>query len=200
MTADGYDAPANKPSRKVYVKRKELALYGRLGRPLLVNIARSLEHVVQLNAMRQARAIAEGSALTVPSFVGTVPAPMSLFQLVRRVARYSNATTEQFCVGLLYLDRIVSKKFSDGRRVYMTENTSHMMVLTASMLACKFLQDVALDLQSFAWIGGVDLHQLRAAEHAMLRLLAFDMLVDATAVEDYLNAFTHRGLDYKPGT
>mmetsp|Transcript_29641 Transcript_29641/g.72079 ORF Transcript_29641/g.72079 Transcript_29641/m.72079 type:complete len:248 (-) Transcript_29641:73-816(-) len=94
---------------------------------------------------------------------------------VRRLINNCYCSRSVFIVALMYLDRLA--KF-DGR-LKLSEYNLHRMLITAILLAAKFIDDTHYSNAHFARVGGVpSIPELNKLELAMLSFLSFDLNVN----------------------
>lgn len=98
-----------------------------------------------------------------------------------RIAKYSNASPCNYVVGLVYLQRLRVKQRAgeDGAQCkpFLTTETYQRLLLTAIMLASKFLDDFYCSNKHWAQIGGIPVKELNALEADMLHKLGWDLAI-----------------------
>jgi len=97
-----------------------------------------------------------------------------------RIAKYSCASPCNYVVGLIYLQRLkqrAGKSGGDDCKPFLTTETYKRLVLTAIMLASKFLDDYYNSNKHWAQIGGISTKELNALEADMLQNLGWDLAI-----------------------
>uniref|UniRef100_A0A7S0BKQ3 Cyclin-like domain-containing protein n=1 Tax=Rhodosorus marinus TaxID=101924 RepID=A0A7S0BKQ3_9RHOD len=116
----------------------------------------------------------------------TLP-PISPADYLRRIANYGGFSPSVLLLGLYYIDRLALH----DQRFLVTSFNVNRLLITAIMLACKYLEDLKFSLHHFAVIGGVSARELQELEVDMLMRLQFSLAV----APDELNAYRRRLAD-----
>lgn len=138
-----------------------------------------LEHAV-------ATRVAAGTAASAvePTAVTTfhaVRAPgVSPADYLNRLVRNAHCSRSAFVVALVYLDRAAAKR----PELALTPLNVHRLLLAATLLATKYLDDVLYDNAHFAYVGGLDVPELNLLELDLLHVLDFRTHVDLAAYAD----------------
>lgn len=135
-----------------------------------------LERVV---LSRVAGAVGDGRGTT-PFHALRAPA-VSASDYLARLVRHSHCSRAAFVTALLYLDRVAVVRPD----LALGPLNVHRLLLTATLLATKYLDDVLYDNAHFAFVGGLDVAELNALEVCMLRLLDFRLHVPPAAFDAY---------------
>ena len=93
----------------------------------------------------------------------------------------TQCSSSALIVALVYLDRLNEMEPSMVLSVY----TIHRLILTALLLACKFLDDKALGNTFFADMVGCSCEELNVLESTMLSRLDYRLFVDAETYKRY---------------
>ncbi len=110
---------------------------------------------------------------------------MTLYDLIRRIAKYTSMPQAVFVVGILYIDRYLT---SQTHPAELTENNVQLVTLTAMMLAQKFYVDNPLDNKSWAWIGNTPIRTVNACEVLFLTTCSFQLIVAPDKHRKYSHA------------
>lgn len=110
-------------------------------------------------------------------------------EYVRRLVHYAHCSPSAFVVMLIYLDRAAQS----NQRLKITALNLHRLLVTALMLACKFLDDHCFSNMHYAKVGGIpNVKEMNRLEFQFLRFLDFRLCVDKDlffAKQDNLNNF-----------
>jgi len=96
-----------------------------------------------------------------------------------RIIKYSSASPCNYVIGLIYLQRLKQSggKSGENCKPFLTTETYQRLVLTAVMLASKFLDDYYNSNKHWAQIGGISVRELNALEADMLQNLGWDLAI-----------------------
>mmetsp|Transcript_10770 Transcript_10770/g.28807 ORF Transcript_10770/g.28807 Transcript_10770/m.28807 type:complete len:364 (-) Transcript_10770:638-1729(-) len=117
--------------------------------------------------------------LLVSSFHGFRPPAVSTEDYLRRLLAYSGCSPACFVTALCYVDQLAASK----RELVLTSLNVHRVILTAVMLAAKFLEDDAKSTAHFASIGGISAAELCALERGMLKAMNYQLIVTSEQYE-----------------
>ena len=110
------------------------------------------------------------------SYAPTVPIEAYL----HRIRQYAKCSDSCFIVALIYTDRVInSHKFN------LTRLNVHRMILTAVLLAAKFLDDTYYNNSFYAQLGGIGLSEMNALELEFLALTRFELNVTESHFGQY---------------
>eukprot|EP00180_Rhodochaete_pulchella_P001038 Plantae.Rhodophyta-Rhodochaete_pulchella.ctg18593.p1 GENE.Plantae.Rhodophyta-Rhodochaete_pulchella.ctg18593~~Plantae.Rhodophyta-Rhodochaete_pulchella.ctg18593.p1 ORF type:complete len:263 (-),score=44.87 Plantae.Rhodophyta-Rhodochaete_pulchella.ctg18593:141-929(-) len=99
---------------------------------------------------------------------------------VRRVVSNCHCSKSVYVLALVYLDRLA--RFD--HRLRLSEYNVHRMLITAILLAAKYVDDTHYSNAHFARVGGVpSIQELNKLELAMLTFLSYDLNVDPDEFE-----------------
>jgi hypothetical protein len=106
--------------------------------------------------------------------------PIPLHEFVERVGQYSECPPEVYIASLIYLVRL-----KETSPVRLVNANVHKLFLIAVVVANKIYDDIPLDNQSFARIGGVPISNLAIMEVQFLEMMRFDLLVRRQTYQEY---------------
>lgn len=132
------------------------------------HLAAVLERVVSCRLL----ACEDDGVGTSPFHAQRAPA-VSAKDYLTRLVRHSHCSPAAFVMALLYLDRVAAARPD----LALGPLNVHRLLLTSTLLATKYLDDVLYDNAHFAFVGGLDVPELNALELSMLRLLDFRLHV-----------------------
>lgn len=99
--------------------------------------------------------------------------PFELDFYMSRLIQYSNCSTAAFVIMLVYIDR-VQKRF---KSLLLTDMNCHRVILTALVLAIKYVDDEVFSNAHYARVGGVTVKELNELEMKMLSIMDWKMTV-----------------------
>ncbi len=114
--------------------------------------------------------------------------PISLFDYLYRIQKYSGIEDSTLIIGLIYIDRICSKK-----KIKLTKNNIHRLLFTSIIIAIKYNEDIIYSNSFYSKIGGISLAELIKLENAFLKIIDFELFVQNDLYQkyyDYLNYYT----------
>jgi len=82
---------------------------------------------------------------------------------------------------IAYLERLVHEQ----NEVQITSYTVHRLLLSAFVVANKFVEDDKFSMQAFAHVGGVDIKDLTRLESSFLKQIRYRLYVSQEAFETY---------------
>jgi hypothetical protein len=106
-------------------------------------------------------------------FYSAFKQPFSLDFYVRRLVQYTNCSASAFVVAMVYLDRL--QQATPGLR--LGHMNCHRLLITAVVLAAKYLDDEVYSNAYYARVGGLTTQELNRLEAAMLDLLSWNLSV-----------------------
>ena len=109
-----------------------------------------------------------------PIFEGTHPCPLSPSEYVERILKYTRCSPCNLIVGLVYLQRFKDLD-ADGKRTRLTSYNIQRLLLTALMLASKFLDEPHASNKQWALVGDLSVQEINNLEMEMLWLLKFSL-------------------------
>lgn len=96
----------------------------------------------------------------------------SISAYIPRLYRHFRCSEEVFVFALIYLDRVIR-----ANHIKINALNIHRLVLAASVIGVKFVEDVRYSNRYYARVGGVGLAELNRLELAFLKLVKFDLTV-----------------------
>jgi len=97
----------------------------------------------------------------------------SLRSYIGRLSQSLNASSSSFVLALVYLRRLAERSV-DFKLCHLN---AHRLVLTAFLLAIKFIEDITFPNDVVAFVGGLPVLELNSLELVMLRNLGFSAFV-----------------------
>lgn len=99
--------------------------------------------------------------------------PFDLEFYMTRLVQYANCSSTAFVIMLVYLDRLQANR----RELLLTDMNCHRVVLTALVLAVKYLEDEVFSNCHYASVGGITCKEMNTLEACMLDVLNWDLFV-----------------------
>ncbi|XP_010277841.1 PREDICTED: cyclin-P3-1-like [Nelumbo nucifera] len=148
------------------------------GTPLVLPLLSSLlERSVQKNE-KLLDSMKKKDAITI--FHGLKAPTMSIRKYIDRIFKYSGCTPSCFVVAYIYMDR-----FLQQTDVYLTSLNVHRLLITAVMLAVKFVEDVYYNNAYYARVGGITIAEMNRMEMKFLFSLEFRLHVTTETFKSY---------------
>ncbi|PXF49671.1 Cyclin-U4-1 [Gracilariopsis chorda] len=118
-----------------------------------------------------------------PSVFHALQAPsITPSEYLRRLSRYAFCSRSVFIVAFYYLHKIAQKR---SLNLCVNALSVHRLLLTATLLATKMMDDVLYDNAHFAKVGGLDVAELNMLELDMLHMLQFELVVSTDQFERF---------------
>lgn len=92
---------------------------------------------------------------------------------LHRLVRHSHCSRSVFVTALYYLDIIAAKR----PELAINALNIHRLLLTATLLATKYLDDILYDNSHFAFVGGLDVTEINHLELVGLKILDFKLFI-----------------------
>ena len=121
-----------------------------------------------------------------PLFEGT-KIPLSPSEYVKRILKYTRCSPCNLIVGLVYLQRLKDLD-ADGKRTRLTSYNIQRLLLTALMLASKFLDEPHCSNKQWALVGDLSVKEMNSLELEMLWLLKFSLNVSREEYDECFQA------------
>lgn len=118
---------------------------------------------------------------TPSSFHGSQAPSITPSEYLQRLVRYAYCSRSAFVVAFCYLDRCAQK----GLGLSIDSLSVHRLLLTAVLLATKYVDDILYDNAHFAKVGGLELQELNALEVDMLRAMDFGLHITKDEFNKY---------------
>lgn len=96
-------------------------------------------------------------------------------EYLRRLVRFCSSSRSAFIAAFFYLHKIAAVPDS---QLHINSLNIHRLLLTAVLLATKFIDDVHHDNAHFAMVGGLVVEELNALEIHFLKLLQFKLTIN----------------------
>jgi len=106
--------------------------------------------------------------------------PITLLDYLLRINTYSRCSSSSFVLSLIYIDRLIER---DG--FVLTRENIHRLVITAVMVAAKFIDDFHYNNSTFAKIGGISTNELNGLELDFLARLRYSLHATTVEFETY---------------
>ncbi|GAA0186711.1 hypothetical protein LIER_33999 [Lithospermum erythrorhizon] len=119
----------------------------------------------------------------VTSFHGSKAPALSIQQYVQRIFRYTDASPSSFVVSYIYIERYLHHQ--KDAATFLTSLSIHRLVITAFMLAAKYLEDECFNNAYYAKVGGVTTQELNKLEMEFLVAVDFRLHVDVETFDKY---------------
>ncbi|KAK5584004.1 hypothetical protein RB653_005611 [Dictyostelium firmibasis] len=107
---------------------------------------------------------------------------ISITEYLTRLVKFSPCSKECFIMIIVYIDRIISKT-----NFIINSFNIHRLLITAIMVASKYIDDIFYNNEYYSHIGGVNREELNRLEISFLNLLQFDL---SCPLPDYLDYFS----------
>lgn len=108
--------------------------------------------------------------------------PISPTNYLARIATYGGSSPACLVLGLFFIDRIA---YMDDR-FFLTSHNVHRLLVTAILIASKYLEDRQISLRHFANVGGIAAPELIHQENDMLRRLSYRLGISVDEFNIYL--------------
>lgn len=107
------------------------------------------------------------------SFFSQNRQPFELDFYMSRLVQYANCSTAAFVLMLVYVDRVQQR----CKDLLLTDMNCHRIILTALLLAIKYLDDEVFSNAHYSRVGGVTSHEMNDLEVKMLNILNWELSV-----------------------
>jgi hypothetical protein len=108
---------------------------------------------------------------------------ISIYDYISRIVNYANMSTESVvqALGVIYYLYINNIK---GRSSFtVVKHTVHRLILTALVVSAKVFDDLHINNERFAHLGGISLKELNRLEIEYLILINFELRMDVSTYE-----------------
>jgi hypothetical protein len=122
-----------------------------------------------------------------PLFESAVSCPLEPSAYLRRILKYSQCSPSAVLVGLLYLQRL-RESVAEDTPLRLTSFNIQRLLLTAVMLASKFLDEPVVSNKQWALIGDMTAREMNALELEMLWRLRFTLNVTREEYDECFDA------------
>jgi hypothetical protein len=154
--------------------------------PVVALFCRVLDRTVVDN---DERSRAHDSPVAHPLFEHSHPCPLCPSEYVQRILKYTRCSPGNLIVGLIYLQRLKDLD-TDGKCTRLTSYNIQRLLLTALMLASKFLDEPHASNKQWALVGDLSVQEMNSLELEMLWLLKFSLNISRDEYDECL-----RGLE-----
>ncbi|KAI4364601.1 hypothetical protein MLD38_020672 [Melastoma candidum] len=143
---------------------------------ILVYLSSSLEKTARKNE-KSFRISKAKDAITI--FHSTRAPSVSIRQYLERVYKYSGCSASCFVLVYLYINRFLHRT-----RVSLTYLNVHRLLITSTLVASKFLDDVGYNNAYFAKVGGISTEEINRLEKNFLFNIDFRLHVTVEVFEE----------------
>ncbi|KEG10088.1 cyclin 6 [Trypanosoma grayi] len=105
---------------------------------------------------------------------------ISLWDYVRRIAKYFACSPSCFVQSIIFLDRYV-----EASNIPITFHNVHRLMITAAMVSAKLNDDACYNNAYYAHIGGISNAELNSLELAFLKTIGWCTWVEPNEYERY---------------
>jgi len=151
--------------------------------PVLAVLARQLDDLV--DRTERAAAVRPGGGGAPPGaatvFHGVAAPTISVAQYLERIFTYANCSSSVFVMAYAYIDRFIEL----NPDVPVTGTCVHRLLVTAVLVAAKFLDDIYYSNAYYAKVGGIPTAELNALELELLQRLDFRLHISPERLEQY---------------
>jgi hypothetical protein len=102
-----------------------------------------------------------------------------------RINKYGNFSRSVGVAAIIYIDRVLERH----PEIVLTSRTVHRLLISATLLAAKFNDDVHLDNAAFAQIGGIRNLELNRLEVHFLKLCDWSLVISSELYSATVSAF-----------
>eukprot|EP00271_Cylindrocystis_brebissonii_P016281 TRINITY_DN3965_c0_g1_i2.p1 TRINITY_DN3965_c0_g1~~TRINITY_DN3965_c0_g1_i2.p1 ORF type:complete len:350 (-),score=37.73 TRINITY_DN3965_c0_g1_i2:655-1704(-) len=118
-------------------------------------------------------------------FHGERAPSISLWDYLARIFKYANCTPTCFMAAYLYLNRLVVR----NPDYVITSQNVHRILITAVMVAAKFLDDSYFNNAFYAKVGGVTTLEMNRLELEFLFKISFDLHISTSVFNECFSDF-----------
>ncbi|GKU88452.1 hypothetical protein SLEP1_g2718 [Rubroshorea leprosula] len=152
--------------------------------PLVISVLASL---IERTMVRNERLVKDCSSLELTRDARTrvfdchKTPDMTIQSYLERIFRYTRAGPSVYVVAYVYIDR-----FCQGNPVFrINARNVHRFLITAIMVASKYVEDMNYRNSYFARVGGLTTYELNKLELEFLFLMGFKLHVNVSVFESY---------------
>jgi hypothetical protein len=120
-----------------------------------------------------------------PLFEGT-KIPLSPSEYVKRILKYTRCSPCNIIVGLVYLQRVKELDVNGKCWTRLTSYNIQRLLLTALLLASKFLDEPHASNRQWALVGDLSVQEMNSMELEMLWLLKFSLNISRDEYDESL--------------
>ena len=112
----------------------------------------------------------------------SISAPnISIYSYINRLHEYAQCSSACFLVAFVYIDRIIQANPDFG----LNPQKLHRFILTALVVAIKYLDDSYASNAAYAALGGISVEELNLLELSFIVLLRFNFFVNPQVFQKY---------------
>ena len=116
------------------------------------------------------------------SFESTDGSEVSIYDYMSSFSKCMGCSDECYILTFIYIDRVIQSNTD----FILTKRNIRKLVLTGTVLAIKYFDDLYSYNQLYALFGGVTVEELNKLESKMMDLLQFDLYVDESVYSAYV--------------
>lgn len=109
--------------------------------------------------------------------------PISIQSYLARIVQYSECTSHSIIMALVYIDTLVN---DDECPVLISQYNAHRFLITAIMIASKFIEDRYFDNNVYSQISGFSLEEINVLERQFLSYIGFNVNTDPQLYINYV--------------
>jgi len=108
---------------------------------------------------------------------------ISITCYLNRIQMYANCSDSCYILAFIYIDRLLQ----NNPWFVLSSRNVHRLILSAVVLAIKYLDDSYAENSTYAKIGGVSLSEINVLERDMIKLLGYNLFVDSEIYHQYVH-------------
>ncbi|KAL8171720.1 hypothetical protein V2J09_023524 [Rumex salicifolius] len=148
--------------------------------PQVVSIlATNLEKSIKKNE-KLVKSSKKRNSLRITAFHGIKPPSLSVVQYLERISKYARCSPSCFVIAFIYIERYIQHK-----GCLITSFNVHRLLITAVMMAAKFIDDVSFNNAYFGKVGGLSTAEMNKLEMELLFSLDFRLHVKLETFDQY---------------
>jgi len=98
---------------------------------------------------------------------------INIIEYLARIRSFAECSNSCIIIAFIYIDRVLQKNPTFG----LNARKIHRLVLTAMILAIKYLDDSYTNNKTYSFLGGIPVDELNELELVFISLLQFDLYV-----------------------
>eukprot|EP00252_Welwitschia_mirabilis_P026520 TRINITY_DN8731_c0_g1_i1.p1 TRINITY_DN8731_c0_g1~~TRINITY_DN8731_c0_g1_i1.p1 ORF type:complete len:270 (+),score=34.18 TRINITY_DN8731_c0_g1_i1:79-810(+) len=148
-------------------------------------ISMILQRLVTLNDEKAMSGGSSGSRTALTRFHGLRAPAISVSKYLERIFKYANCSPSCFVVAYIYIDRFLGNLQQLGIGACITSLNVHRLLITGTVVAAKFMDDVYHNNAYYAKVGGISTSEMNQLELEFLFRIGFKLNVTLAAFESY---------------
>ena len=142
--------------------------------------------------------IIENKQVTIPDssfknyFDSAKPPTISLYNYLERIHKYAECSDSSYVLAFIYIDRLLQNCLCFA----LSNINIHRLVITAIVLAVKYLDDKYSSNKIYAIIGGITLEELNYLESYMISKINYKLYVNPIMYYQYENELILKSMKY----